>query len=530
MQTHYPSPSPPVLLSCYRPLSADRCLNSLDKAAHSLIHKAGDVAELRDMTNEGPHFSVGGDEEDQTSDESSIWSESGLPAASRDGHSRGEAETQVEHIIPGSVAEIRNLYREDPDHSWDEWMPDDIPREINEAWSKYAVVVRFQPRRKSRQLVLHSVTVHSELLRKVLHRVFEDYEGISTRLKDLTFRAPLQWHIFERLHIEEKGGDSEKHMNLLYSVIGKEIKPHILQMQDFTVNGVVSFEYLWAIFPPGHEVYSRVDDQNRLYRTRSCKYLTEMTGEPFFSIYCEYVDCDGKSFGYVSTSLKIDYFSGVKKIPSLSVFPAHLHPETESLLEMLNHRGEYFERLNGFNHVAYSRFYIDRYQGSHRSRYTAKTRIIIDPETYAFYDDRRSQKLGHLDRDREHAEASESDGDLLGGLTNIVQEFLKFEESMDRHERQRNKNFSDQTLTLTVKQRVLTNPMVRGFCLSSKTWCEFYIDNIQPISWNEDAFQRLVLPKDYKDIIHAFVQEQLSGDDSFDDIVEGKDDLDDLHG
>jgi hypothetical protein len=51
---------------------------------------------------------------------------------------------------------------------------------------------------------------------------------------------------------------------------------------------------------------------------------------------------------------------------------------------------------------------------------------------------------------------------------------------------------------------------------------EFYIENVHPIRWSENAFARLVLPLGYKDIIRAFVQEQLSRDDEFDDIIYGK--------
>lgn len=51
---------------------------------------------------------------------------------------------------------------------------------------------------------------------------------------------------------------------------------------------------------------------------------------------------------------------------------------------------------------------------------------------------------------------------------------------------------------------------------------EFDVENVGPIRWSENAFARLVLPHGYKDIIRAFVQEQLSRDDGFDDIISGK--------
>ncbi len=51
---------------------------------------------------------------------------------------------------------------------------------------------------------------------------------------------------------------------------------------------------------------------------------------------------------------------------------------------------------------------------------------------------------------------------------------------------------------------------------------EFDVDNVCPIRWSENAFARLVLSGGYKEIIRAFVQEQLSRDDGFDDIISGK--------
>ena len=51
---------------------------------------------------------------------------------------------------------------------------------------------------------------------------------------------------------------------------------------------------------------------------------------------------------------------------------------------------------------------------------------------------------------------------------------------------------------------------------------EFDLENVCPIHWSRNAFDKLVLPRGYKDIIYAFVQEQLSRGDGFDDIISGK--------
>lgn len=49
-----------------------------------------------------------------------------------------------------------------------------------------------------------------------------------------------------------------------------------------------------------------------------------------------------------------------------------------------------------------------------------------------------------------------------------------------------------------------------------------YIDSIGEIEWSTDAFKQLVLPHDYKRIVWAFVEAQISQQDTFNDLVRGK--------
>lgn len=51
---------------------------------------------------------------------------------------------------------------------------------------------------------------------------------------------------------------------------------------------------------------------------------------------------------------------------------------------------------------------------------------------------------------------------------------------------------------------------------------DLYIDLANPVPWNHDAFDRLVLPGRYKEMILAFVESQATNRDVFDDVIEGK--------
>lgn len=97
---------------------------------------------------------------------------------------------------------------------------------------------------------------------------------------------------------------------------------------------------------------------------------------------------------------------------------------------------------------------------------------------------------------------------------------------------------------LAAHQRALYISTVRGFYLRTKRWGEsnvtmesncvnlsalqghqrltrgFFVDNISDIMWNPNGFEQLVLISGNKDVIYAFVQEQLAHTKSFDDIVE----------
>ena len=275
----------------------------------------------------------------------------------------------------GMRAEIQQLYRPDDRSLWNESVPDKSAADV-EAGSyaqTCALIVRREPHPITNQVALHSVTVQSPLIKKVLDGTFKDFEGLNTQLKQLTFKAPFhpfyyRWHRFEKLREDEQDQDTKDHLDLLYSILSEDIVPQIEAMKDLTENKVISFDYLWTIFAPGMEVYTKLDGQDRFMELTDNRYTANMGGE-FFTLECRYIDCDGSSFGYVSSSVDIDKFEGVKKLVDLDAFPSHFHPDVESLVNRLHARGEKLEQLNGFHHMSYSGFYTARSSRQIRKRH-----------------------------------------------------------------------------------------------------------------------------------------------------------------
>ena len=75
---------------------------------------------------------------------------------------------------------------------------------------------------------------------------------------------------------------------------------------------------------------------------------------------------------------------------------------------------------------------------------------------------------------------------------------------------------------LTQDQHLLCVPHVRGFLLKKKQFVKLRVSGVYDISWDESAFESLVLPKDEKDLLLAFAEGQVNSQSTFDDFIQGK--------
>jgi len=50
----------------------------------------------------------------------------------------------------------------------------------------------------------------------------------------------------------------------------------------------------------------------------------------------------------------------------------------------------------------------------------------------------------------------------------------------------------------------------------------FFVDFVKEIVWSDNAFDKLVLPENTKDLLLSFVESQVENKDTFDDVIQGK--------
>ncbi|KAB8277584.1 P-loop containing nucleoside triphosphate hydrolase protein [Aspergillus minisclerotigenes] len=396
----------------------------------------------------------------------------------------------------GMRTEVQQLYRPDDRSPWNESAPDKsvLNLEAGSNAQECTLIIRHEPHPITKQVALHSIAIQSPLIKKVLVSTFKGLDGVNTHLKQLTFKAPFhsfyyRWQIFEKLYEDEQDEEVKNHLKLLCPIVREKVMSHIETMKGLTMNRVITFDYLWAILAPGMEVYTNIDGQDRFMELIDCRYGANMGGE-FFTLECRYIDCNESSFGYVSNSVDIDEFEGVIKFIDLDVFPSHLHPDVERLVDRLHARGERFEQLNAFHHMSYSGFYTTRSSRHIRKRHVFEnSRIIIDPHTFNIYST-PSPGLGSIKSETE-SQVNSADDQLFFDVPNVIyratnQAFQIYRKSLE-------------------SMRSMTK-------MTGKVGVSYFlVENVHPIRWSENAFPRLVLP-----------HEQLSRDDGFGDTIYGK--------
>ncbi|SPJ73105.1 uncharacterized protein FTOL_02834 [Fusarium torulosum] len=234
--------------------------------------------------------------------------------------------TLEERVDVGMTLETRNLYRKSDRDPWKEWSPKDFDIDGKSSLSsaKYALIVRHEYQSSDNDestLALRSIT------------------GINTSLRKLVFKAPFReffsrWNRFIQADpSKDTQGTTEEcsHFKLLADIIEAEIRPQIEQASDLLNNGVISFDYVWALFEPDVEVFSHVEGHERLFTLTSGRYSRLQDGTIAYLLTARYIDTDGDSFGSGATELVIWPFENVKSISELEAVPAHLQANSDEV-------------------------------------------------------------------------------------------------------------------------------------------------------------------------------------------------------
>ncbi|KAJ9149384.1 AAA ATPase family protein [Pleurostoma richardsiae] len=405
----------------------------------------------------------------------------------------------------GSISAVKNLYKSkkdgDGEWTWVDKYPEDVEEAAeNEETEKFAVLVRNKKSPDSRKkLEAHSIIVQSPWLKTALSEILKDYPGVACELKRLTFKAPFEpfvhrWvELTEYMQRSDLDVTTKAHLVILHDILKYEIGDSIKAFEDYVLNGVITFEHLWMIFQPGAVVLSAHKGPLSAFELEETEYMENQCGK-FMRLRCDCVDYSGKNFGRFQERIDVPEFIGTKKITGLNAFPFRFHEDRQALTASLVKRGRLFESLAGHHYKAYSGSAITWDREGNEVPIQVSGRVIVDIDSFNRFSPYRVRYM------------KDWNAKDLERLANYKQQHGLAD---------------DGKLRLTPFHHMLARSRTRGYSLKLKKWLDFFIEQVGEIEWNNNAFDKLVLPEDQKELILAFSESQLEGS-SFDDVISGK--------
>ncbi|KAF8464690.1 hypothetical protein BDZ91DRAFT_729637 [Kalaharituber pfeilii] len=307
--------------------------------------------------------------------------------------------------------------------------------------------------------------------------------------------------------------DDLKYLNLFIRFIHTELRNEIATYNSLVPQGLISYDLLWTIFPPLTRFLTHVHNgEPAVYLLHKGVEVTEGCN-PRFHLDSFCVDHDGLAFGYSAVAAAIPPFEGTMPIASLPCIPLQHVPDLEAVIAELTERGRKAERLqaSGPSYMTFKGRALGPIVNQRRTYYSINGRVMIDPATFARINPERAITINSLQSVNPFA--SEEDRYSWNRARDPFEDGfgvakVDLETNNTKHE------FVERILTkegkfyipLTDDQALLVNPYARGFALSEKKWAEFALSQLQEVVWAPDAFDKLVLPEEQKELILSLVE------------------------
>jgi len=419
---------------------------------------------------------------------------------------QGGEEDLTQAVEKGSRCDSKELYfvpRDDESGKFNlvEEKPanfgDDEPGKTKKAREAYAVNVLYRFDEDKEEWSVSELRVNSVKLHAALETILEGYPGL-TQHELKAFAPPFlpfvhRWQdMLAHTETVDKDSDTYEHLVLLRNVLEPLLKKSFETIDDIKKTGHVAFMDLPLLYVPETVVLKHETREAGIFR--SCRFSK---GKPsHWDIAIDVVDWDGRRCGLYTKNWQVFEYRGLRALTSLEVSPLSGLADQDKIRQELVDRGRVYERLRGQYFMAFTDKLNDR----------VNERVMIDAR--AFYRDEILQ--GPV-----YASLNES-----GRLT-WAQAMNRYASSMvpAAYGVPVELDVSD----MTDEQCLLAQPKVCCFKIEKKSWEFLDITKLHEIAFAEQAFERLVLAQDEKDLLLALVDRGQFGESKpFEDFIEGK--------
>ncbi|KAH7127593.1 P-loop containing nucleoside triphosphate hydrolase protein [Dactylonectria macrodidyma] len=375
--------------------------------------------------------------------------------------------------------------------------------------------------------VTQSITIQDSAMRDVLRVVLAKYQDLDLDLASWTFAPPFmplvhRWEDLKTHFSALPAGPQKNAAIALIAFLAPIVASSVLSLAQTKHTGKVSFENVWQIFPPSSVVKTKfygIDTVCRVVKYK--KRPADRCNPEGWVIDMEYVDWNGESSGWTTTSLTIWKFDGFKKVTGLPVFPISFSPDAAKIKDEMISRGRKWAGLRGYHFKTADGTKI-LLETEERQQRPVFGKVCVD--AYAYYrscnivkPSLRPVSAAKQDEDEEDGVDESESLDADGYKTNFsVAQVETRSKAKGPAER------AEDLSPLTDDELLMTTPWVKAFDLKSKDFCELCVSDIKDMVWNDEAFEKLVLPGGEKELAWTFVENKSQSNSEFDDFVPDK--------
>ena len=247
-----------------------------------------------------------------------------------------------EEINIGTDPTVKPFY-EDPEErghggmNWIEKQPTQVPPAAKKTYEGFAIqIYKVKDRSDSgtygglTAMTLHSIKIQSPYITGIIRPFLADLGEVKSDKESIKMYPPYHELFFAHSKIVDAThhlvAESElltaQHLDQLVKLMDELFGTTIMELGGLLVKKIISFEYVWTLFPRGIMVYSNVDGQDRIFQVLNTESV--LGG---MAVDCRSVQFDGQCFGTMTRRLLIPRFADNCSVSDLDGYPLNFHPE-----------------------------------------------------------------------------------------------------------------------------------------------------------------------------------------------------------
>jgi hypothetical protein len=189
-----------------------------------------------------------------------------------------------------------------------------------------APVITWRRTQYSDDKTVRQLLIESTALRTALKAILDESVEITFDTHEVAIRAPytILYHSEEKIrkYAEDPANAAVKpDIDILLDEIEQEQKAARKDIVAYKKNGIITFEFLWALFYPGCRVIITVMEEPQMFVVAEQLPQSPYEDEENFQMFVFAIDWDGNEFQPVGRLVVIKKFAATKGIMELEVCP-----------------------------------------------------------------------------------------------------------------------------------------------------------------------------------------------------------------